>query len=107
MLKFKGSRKLEEVIEKAKDKGYTYYEEDHQQRFKKRDIDICLRSFGKFFVYDEDGICIATEKSDEFDGEEWLYDENISKKKSYIYLTMLIIGIVIILVGLSLSWLLY
>ena len=70
MRKFKGSRKLDEVIEKAKELDYEYYEKNFQQRFRKGDLDICLRSFGKFHVY-KDGECIATHKSDEFDNEEW------------------------------------
>ena len=65
MRKFKGSRKLDEVIEKAKELDYEYYEKNFQQRFRKGDLDICLRSFGKFHVY-KDGECIATHKSDEF-----------------------------------------
>ena len=70
MKKFKGSRKIEDVIKKAKELGYEYYEKNFQQRFKKGDLDICLRSFGKFFVY-RDGKSIASEKTDEFDNEEW------------------------------------
>ena len=70
MKKFKGLRKLDDVIEKAKQLGYVYYQKDFQQRFRKGDLDICLRSFGEFNVY-KDGECIATHKSDEFDNEEW------------------------------------
>ena len=70
MKKFKGSRRLDDVIEKAKELGYKYYEKNFQQRFKKGDLDICFGSFGKFHVY-KDGECIANHMSDEFDNEEW------------------------------------
>lgn len=70
MKKFKGLRKHDDVIEKAKQLGYVYYQKDFQQRFRKGDLEIHLRSFGKFHVY-KDGECIANHMSDEFDNEEW------------------------------------
>lgn len=70
MKKFKGLRKHDDVIEKAKQLGYVYYQKDFQQRFRKGDLDICLRSFGEFNVY-KDGECIASHMSEELDNEKW------------------------------------
>ena len=70
MKTFKKPRKIDNVIKKAKELGYEYYEKNFQQRFKKDDLDICLRSFGKFHVY-KDHKCIANHKSDELDNEKW------------------------------------
>lgn len=70
MKKFKGLRKLDDVIEKSQKLGYEYYEKNCQQRFRKGDLEVYLRSFGKFYVY-KDGECIATHESGEFDNEEW------------------------------------
>lgn len=74
MKKFKGTRKLEDIIKKSGELGFEYYELNFQQRFKKGDLDICLRSFGKFFVYDKDNNCIASENSKELDHIDW-YNE--------------------------------
>lgn len=70
MKKFKGLRKLDDVIEKAKELGYVYYQKNFQQRFKKGNLDICLGSFGKFHVY-KAGECIASHMSEELDNETW------------------------------------
>ena len=70
MKKFKGPRSLDDVEKKAKELGYEPYENNYQNRYRKGNIDICLRSFGKFYVY-KDGKCIANERSEEFDNEDW------------------------------------
>ena len=71
MKQFKGTRNFDDILNKAKELEFKYYEQNHQQRFKKKNIDICLRSFGKFYVYDKKGNCIASEKSTELDDEQW------------------------------------
>ncbi|MBY9021636.1 MAG: hypothetical protein KGD67_11300 [Candidatus Lokiarchaeota archaeon] len=70
MKKFKGIRSLDDVEKKAKELGYEPYEINYQNRYRKGDIDICLRSFGKFYVY-KGGKVIADDTSEKFDNEEW------------------------------------
>ena len=72
MKKFKGIRNLDDVDKRAKELGYEPYEINYQNRYRKGDIDICLRSFGKFYVY-KGGKCIADDASDKFD-EEWYHE---------------------------------
>ena len=70
MKKFKRLRKLDGIIEKAQQLGYEYCEKNFQQRFRKGDLEVHLRSFGKFNVY-KDGECVANHMSEELDDEEW------------------------------------
>ena len=70
MKKFKGFRNIVDIRKKAKELGYKYYEKNNQQRFRKGDLDICLRSFGEFNVY-KAGECIASHMSEELDNETW------------------------------------
>lgn len=70
MKKFKGFRNIVDIRKKAKELGYKYYEKNFQQRFRKGDLEVHLRSFGKFHVY-KDGECIASHMSEELDNETW------------------------------------
>lgn len=67
---FNGVRTIEEIVKLATEKGYEHKCVNFQNRLSKGDLDICIRSFGKFFVY-KHGQCIASELSTGLDNELW------------------------------------
>ena len=82
MKKFAGVKNVYEKEETAKKLGWETYEDKRfNLRMKKNiegmgEIDVCSRSFGKFFVYVE-GVCIGSERSEELENVEW-YEELLS-----------------------------
>jgi hypothetical protein len=79
MKQFTGQRTLEESKEKMSEFGWEYYESNFQNRMVKQFsdigvVDVCIRSFGKFFAYNDSNVCLGSERSSELDGTEW-YDE--------------------------------
>lgn len=70
MKEYKGVRTLEDIIKRATEKGYEYKYVNFQSRLVKGNLDICIRSFGKFFVY-RNGKCIACELSQRRDNKPW------------------------------------
>ena len=79
MKKFIGQRTLEESKKIMDEFGWKYYESNHENRMTKHfsnigEIDVCIRSFGRFFAYNNKAVCLGSERSSELDGTNW-YDE--------------------------------
>ena len=78
MEKFKGKRKLEDVVESAKKNGYEVDAADFHKKgsdyiyLTNEESRIAYNTFnGGFMTYDRERKCIATHKSEELDNEEW------------------------------------
>ena len=78
MKKFKRIRKLDKIIDIAKNKGYSIDTTDFDNKgndyiyLTNETRRIAYNTFnGCFMIYDNEGKCIANHKSDELDNEKW------------------------------------